>query len=220
MAVRSGTTCNGIRSAELVGCGRVRAVVRRFVVVNSILWSGARWWKLRLWCVLAFVVSAVPLLHAAEGIRIVPIVRDGTVLVSFKLSDGFTEDVRAVIRSGLRTTFTYHVDLRFNVPVWIDRTVASAVITNTVQYDNLTRRHTVMRTLDGRVEDSLVTEDENVVRDLMTTFDRLTLFRASRLEPNREYYIRIRAQASPSSGAFLWPWNGGPSGQAKFTFIP
>jgi hypothetical protein len=98
--------------------------------------------------------------------------------------------------------------------------VGSAVITNTVQFDNLTRRHTVMRTLDGRVEDSVVTEDENVVRGLMTTFNRLPLFRTSRLEPNREYYIRVRAQASPRSGAFLWPWNGGPSGLAKFTFIP
>jgi hypothetical protein len=179
-----------------------------------------RWLKLRLWSALALVVSAATLLHAAEGIRIVPLVRDGAVLVSFSLSDGFTDDVRAVIHSGLRTTFTYTVELRFDVPVWIDRTVASAVITNTVQYDNLTRRHTVMRTLDGRVEDSLVTDDENVVRGLMTTFDRLPLFRTSRLEPNREYYIRVRAQARPRSGAFLWPWDGGPSGLAKFTFIP
>lgn len=175
--------------------------------------------KLRTWCALAIVVSIVPL-QAAEGIRIVPIVRDGAVLVSFELSDGFTDDVRAVIQSGLRTTFTYTVDLRLEVPAWIDRTVGSAIITNTVQYDNLTRRHTIMRTLDGRVEDSLVTEDEQVVRQLMTSFDRLPLFRTSRLEPNREYYIRVRAQARPRSGAFLWPWDGGPSGFAKFTFIP
>ncbi|MCA1584273.1 MAG: DUF4390 domain-containing protein [Acidobacteria bacterium] len=167
------------------------------------------------------MVSAVPVVfYAAEGIRIVPIVRDGSVLVTFELSDGFTDDVRAVIQSGLRTTFTYNVELRYDAPVWIDRTVASAVITNTVQYDNLTRRHTVMRTLDGRVEDSRVTEDVNVVRELMTSFDRLPLFRTSRLEPNRQYYIRVSAQASPRSGAFLWPWNGGPSGLAKFTFVP
>jgi hypothetical protein len=174
--------------------------------------------KLGVCCALALALSIVPL-HA-EGIRIVPIVRDGAVLVSFELADGFTEDVRAVIRSGLRTTFTYSIDLRVDVPAWVDRTIGSAIITNTVQYDNLTRRHTIMRTLDGRVEDSLVTEDEHVVRQLMTSFDRMPLFRTSRLEPNREYYIRVRAQARPRSGAFLWPWDGGPSGLAKFTFIP
>lgn len=174
--------------------------------------------RLGAWCALALIVSTVTL--AADGIRVMPIVRDGAVLVSFDLPDAFTDDVRAVIQSGLKTTFTYTVDLRLDVPVWVDRTIGSAIITNTVQYDNLTRRHTIVRTLDGRVEDSLVTEDEAVVRQLMTSFDRLPLFRTSRLEPNREYYIRVRAQARPRSGAFLWPWDGGPSGLAKFTFIP
>jgi hypothetical protein len=163
---------------------------------------------------LAFTVS----LQAADGMRIVPLVRDGSVLVSFDLADAYTAEVREVIRSGLKTTFTYTVDLRLEVPVWIDRTVGSAVVTNSVEYDNLTRRHTVMRTVDGRVEEALVTEDEAVVRQLMTSFDRLPLFRTSALEPNREYYVRIHAQARPR--ASLWPWEGGPSGQAKFTFIP
>lgn len=157
-------------------------------------------------------------LQAADGMRIVPLVRDGSVLVSFELAEAFTDEVREVIRSGLRTTFTYTVDLRLDVPVWIDRTVGSAVVSNTVEYDNLTRRHTIMRTLDGRVQEALVTEDEAVVRQLMTSFDRLPLFRTSALEPNREYYLRVHAQARPR--ASLWPWEGGPSGQAKFTFIP
>lgn len=175
--------------------------------------------KLRVCCALTILLSVAPL-QAADGIRIVPIVRDGAVLVTFELADGFTDDVRAVIQSGLRTTFTYTVDLRLDVPAWVDRTVGTAVITNTVQFDNLTRRHTVMRTFDGRVEDSLVTDNDELVRQLMTSFDRLPLFRTSRLEANREYYIRVRAQARPRSGAFLWPWDGGPSGLAKFTFIP
>lgn len=201
------------------GCGTVRATFLTFFAVNAALSSQSPRSKLRASCALALVLSIVSL-HAAEGIRIVPIVRDGAVLVTFELSDGFTEDVRAVIQSGLKTTFTYTVDLRLDVPAWIDRTIGSAIITNTVQYDNLTRRHTIMRTLDGRVEDSLVTDDEQLVRQLMTSFDRLPLFRTSRLEPNHEYYIRVRAQARPRSGAFLWPWDGGPSGLAKFTFIP
>jgi hypothetical protein len=174
--------------------------------------------SLRFWCALVIVVSATTL-RADDSIRIVPLVRDDLVLVSFELADGFTEDVRAAIHSGLRTTFTYTVELRLEVPVWVDRTIASATIGNTVQYDNLTRRHTVMRTLDGRVEEARVTDDEAVVRELLTTFTRLPLFRTSQLEPNREYYVRVRASVSPRGGAFLWPWASGPSGQAKFTFI-
>lgn len=172
----------------------------------------------RILCALAVLVSGVTL--RADGLRIVPIARDGQVLVSFELADGFSEEMRAAIASGLRTTITYTVELRLNVPVWVDRTIATAVVSNSVEYDNLTRRHTIARTLDGRVAESKVTEDEQVVRQWMTSFQRLPLFQTSKLEPNREYYVRVRATARPSNGSMLWPFGTGVTGFAKFTFIP
>ena len=136
--------------------------------------------------------------------RIVPLVRDGHVLVSCELADGYTDDVRDFIQSGLQTTFSYTVELRMRVPAWVDKTLASAVVSTSVEYDNLTRRHTVSRLLDGRVQESQVIEDEAQVRKLLTTFDRLPLFRTAKLEPNREYYVlvgRVLGLATgPSSG--------------------
>ena len=82
---------------------------------------------LRWGAVLALVVSSVEL-AVAQGIRIIPLVRDGSVLISFEMADGYTDDVRAAIKSGLKTTFTYYIDLRAEVPAWVDRTVASAVV--------------------------------------------------------------------------------------------
>ena len=171
-------------------------------------------------CAALGVVISTVLVDAADGLRIIPLVRDGRVLVSFSLADGFTDDVRAAIQSGLKTTFTYTIDLRTEVPAWIDRTIESAVVSTSVQYDNLTRRHTVVRTRDGRVENSQVTESDAEVRQLVTTIDRLPLFKTSSLEPNREYYVRVRAEVRPRNAAFLWPWGSGRSAQAKFTFIP
>ena len=156
---------------------------------------------------------------AAEGLRIVPLVRDDRVLVTFELADGFTDEVRDAIRSGLKTTFTYTVDLRLEVPAWVDRTIATTVVANSVEYDNLTRIHTLVRVVDGKVENQQRTDNETIVQQLMTSFQRLPLFRTSILEPNREYYVRISATARPTNGAFLWPWGSGTSGQAKFTFV-
>ena len=178
----------------------------------------ARAVRLRLICAM-LLASLAGTVYAAEGVRIVPLVRDDHVLVTFELAEGFTDEVRAAILSGLKTTFTYTVDLRLEVPVWVDRTIASTVVANSVEYDNLTRLHTVVRVLDGRVDRTQVTDNETMVRQLMTTFQRLPLFRTAILEPNREYYVRISATARPSNGAFLWPWGSGTSGQAKFTFI-
>ncbi len=170
------------------------------------------------WMALVALAAAAP---AAADVRVVPLVRDAQVFVSMELADGFTDEVRAVIHSGLRTTFTYTVDLRLAVPIWIDQTVATATVATSVQFDNLTRRYTVMRTIDGRVAEVRVTEDEDVVRELLTTFTRLPLFSTASLEPNREYYVRVRASLSPRRSGFIWwPWGGGPSGQVKFTFIP
>ena len=163
---------------------------------------------------------AVVTVSAADNLRIVPLVRDGHVLISFQMADGFTDEVRAAIHSGLKTTFTYTVDLRTPVAVWLDRTIASAVVSTSVQYDNLTRRHTVVRALDGRVEEAVVVETDDEVRDLVTKLDRLKLFRTVSLEPNREYYVRVRAEVRPRNASFLWPWGSGRSAQAKFTFIP
>ena len=175
--------------------------------------------SLFVWTLAALVAGlAVPL--SAETLRVRPLVRDGQVLVSFALEQGFTDEVRDVVRSGLRTTFTYTVELRLRVPAWVDRTISTAVVSTTVEYDNLTRRHTISRSLDGRMEDSRVVEDEALVRQLMTTFERLPLFETTLLEQNREYYVVVRAEARPRSGAAFWPWGGSTSGSARFTFIP
>ena len=166
-----------------------------------------------------FLATSVATVHATEGVRIVPLVRDDSVLVSFELTDGYTPEVKDAVHSGLKTTFTYTVELRQDVPAWVDRTIATSVITNTVQYDNLTRRATLTRTLDGHIESTETTEDEAVMRQWMTTFQKMPLFKTAELEQNREYYVRVRATARPTNGSMLWPWGSGISGITKFTFL-
>lgn len=148
-----------------------------------------------------------------------PLVRDDQVLVSFTLADGFTEEVRAAIQSGLKTTFTYAAELRLDVPGWVDRTMATATATSSVEYDNLTRRYSLARTIDGKLLESRVVEEERAVRQWLTDLRYLPLFHTWRLEPNREYYVLVRATARPSNGSILWPFSSGTSAQAKFTFI-
>ena len=109
------------------------------------------------------LLAAGASVRAAESLRIVPIVADAQVLVSFDVADAYTDDVREAIASGLRTTFTYDIELRMIVPMWVDRTLATAVASASDQYDNLTRRHSLSRIVDGRVEEKTVTEDEKAL---------------------------------------------------------
>jgi len=157
--------------------------------------------------------------QTSEGLRVVPLVKDDQVFVSFTLNDGFTEEVRAAIQSGLKTTFTYAAELRLDVPGWVDRTMATSTATSSVEYDNLTRRYALTRSIDGKVVDTRSAEDERAVRLWLTVLQRLPLFSTSVLEANREYYVTVRATARPSNGSILWPFSSGTSAQAKFTFI-
>jgi hypothetical protein len=159
-------------------------------------------------------------LAAPDAIRVVSLVKDQHVLVSFSMESGFTDDLRAAIQSGLPTTISYDVELRREVAAWFDKTLESSTVNASVQYDNLTRRYRLSRTVDGRGEEPTVTEDEDAVRRWLTSFDRLPLFTTDRLETNVEYYVRVRAQSRPWIALFFWPWDrGSASGIAKFTVI-
>ena len=158
---------------------------------------------------------------AGQQLQVAPLPRDGQVLVSFKLTQELTEDIRVAIHSGMTISFVYNVDLRRGSAAWFDRTLATAVVKATVKYDNLTRRYLVTRMLDGRTDLVETTEKEEMAWSWLTTqFDRLPLFRTIPLENNGEYYVRVRAHTSPRNAAFVWPWQGDDVvGFAKFTLV-
>ena len=156
-----------------------------------------------------------------QVVQVVPLPRDGQLLVSFKLGQPLTDDIRAAIHSGLIIKFVYKVDLRRSASVWFDRTIASAVVTATVKYDTLTRTYHITRMVDGRTDYADTTLDEDTAWAFLTDdFARMSLFPGVPLEANAEYYVRVRANSSPKNSTFLWPWQADDAvGLAKFTFI-
>jgi hypothetical protein len=166
-----------------------------------------------------FITAAPVFAQAGNGFRVIPIVREDKVYVTFDLASGFTEDVRAAIMSGLKTTFTYDVELRLDVPGWVDRTIGTSTVAATVEYNNLLRRYTLTRVVDGRQDEQDQADSEAKVRQWMTSLKGLPLFDTRILETNRDYYVRVRATARPSNGSLLWPFGSGTSAMAKFTFI-
>ena len=163
------------------------------------------------------LLAAAPA-RSQESLRITPLTYNNHVVVSFELNDAYNEAVREAIASGLRTTFTYTISLRMNSALWLDPTVATAVVSSTDEFDNLTRRHKLTRAVDGRVVDALVTEDAAVARKWLTTLDRVPVCTTAKLDQNRDYYVRISAQARPRGGSLLG-FTSAVTGQAKFTLI-
>src|SRR5258705_891643 len=154
-----------------------------------------------VWTVLLLLWFTAPIARSEETLRITPFITDSRVVVSFELSDAYNDAVREAIASGLRTTFTYQLELR--TPAWIDRTIGTTVVATTDQYDNLTRRHTLTRTVDGRVEDVLVTEDDALVKTWLTKWSRVPVAEIAKLDPTRDYYVRVTTRSPQLGGSLL-----------------
>jgi hypothetical protein len=175
----------------------------------------------------AFVFLAVLALglggQAPQTLYVAPLARDGELLVSFRLAQTLTPELQKAIHSGLPVRFVYKVDLKRSSLGWIDRTIASAEVSASVRFDNLTRRYHLSREIDGRIDDTVdPTDSEEVAWAWVTTqFNKMPLFRGTRLEPNAEYYVRVRAHTTaPPNSSFVLPWRGNDVvGFAKFTFI-
>jgi hypothetical protein len=158
---------------------------------------------------------------APPKVQVVPLPRDGELLVSFTLAEVLTDDIRTAIQSGLLIKFIYTVDLRRSAAAWFDRTISSAVVIAQVKYDTLTRRYQVSRLIDGRTEWVVTMDREDAAWTALTSdFARMSLFHGVPLEPNAEYYVRVRAHTTPRNATFLWPWAADDAvGFAKFTFV-
>ena len=93
------------------------------------------------------------------------------------------------------------------------------MVATTDQYDNLTRRHTLTRTIDGRVDAVLVTEDDAIVKTWLTKWSRVPVADTAKLDPARDYYVRVTTRTRPFGGSLLGVTKSITS-QVKFTFIP
>lgn len=171
----------------------------------------------RFLLVLALGALAAP---GVADIKVTPVVAAGQVMASFAAPDAFTDDSREVVRSGVPLTFTYLVELRRPSAVWLDRTVGTATVAAKVKFDSLTSIFQVTKEQDGHATWSKSTGKEDEMRSWVTAFDSVPLKPAEPLEPNADYYVRVRLDAHPRLTFSLWPFgrNDG-TGRADFTFI-
>jgi len=157
---------------------------------------------------------------SSTDIVVTPVVSDGHVIASFTVPSAVFDDARDAIQSGLLLTFTYAVELRRPSTVWLDRTLAETTAAATVKFDSLTGVYQVSKLRDGRVLWSERTDKESDLRGWMTSFDQIALEPTEPLEPNGDYYVRVRMRISPRRTFSIWPWGRDDgSGRKDFTFI-
>jgi hypothetical protein len=155
-----------------------------------------------------------------SDIRVTPVIADGQVSVSFSAPAAAGPATHEVVQSGLLMTLTFVIDLKQASSAWWDRQIAQTTVSSSVKFDNLTGVYQVSRMRDGHVTWSERTSHFAEAQAWLTTFDRVAVSSDEALDPNADYYIRVRMQRSPRRTFPLWFWTSDDgSGRAAFTFI-
>ncbi len=174
------------------------------------------------WGLLALALAGLGAPGVAD-IKVMPVVAAGHVLASFTAPEAFTDDSRELVRSGVPLIFSYLVELRRPSIFWLDRSVGQASVTARVKFDSLASVFQVTKEQDGHVTWSKSTSKEDEMRVWVTTFEAVPITPGEALEPNADYYVRVRLDARPHLKVLLWPfwpfWRMDATGRADFTFI-
>jgi hypothetical protein len=172
-------------------------------------------------CTLIVVLTGALPAWGAEIIELVPVHRRDKIYVSFRMIEAFSDEVERAVAAGLPVTFRYTVELKKVRAIWLNKKITTRHIRTTVTYDNLTERYKLSREIDGETDASDMVSDPEAMQRFMLTFDALELFDSSALEPNGEYYVRVKGVVRDRNLFLLIPWDVDSAWKkAFFTYLP
>jgi hypothetical protein len=140
----------------------------------------------------------VPLLTTtarADEARLTDIVAAITgehLLIYFRVSECFTEDMKKAIENGINTTFTFFVTLHEIRDFQLDKKIADLHVRHDIVYDNLKKVYKV--SLSERNNKSLHIVDFNEAKNLMSQIVGLKLIGLNGLRNGNQYKLRMMAE--------------------------
>jgi hypothetical protein len=114
--------------------------------------------------------------------------------VSFDVDNCFTEKMEEAIQSGIRTTFTFYINLYQKRRWWKDRNLASIEFRHTVQYHPIQKVYQIKL---GEDLSPLAASSLEEAKKLMSKVKEFKIRSSSPFEPGVPAYFRIKAELDP-----------------------
>lgn len=146
--------------------------------------------------VFLLLTTAVPAGLEAKEARLTDMAASNTgenMLLFVKVEGAFTEKMRQAILNGISTSFSFIIVLEKITPWFFpNKTLAEHKVTHTVKYETIKEQFTVRRSWED--DRSLTTDSFEEARQWMSEIKNLTVAPINRLEENKRYRIRARAE--------------------------
>jgi len=168
---------------------------------------------------IVLVLAAVTAVHAADIQNLQLALEEDGLRVGFTLTDTFTDEVMARIRSGLETTFTMRIRVDQEREFWFNRRIRQRLLTLSCSYENISRVYRVTKSLDGNVFESVVVETESQMKKAMSTITRLKIMDNVTLARNEDYIVKVKGELLNRYVLLVVPWDfDTPWREKRFTF--
>jgi hypothetical protein len=127
------------------------------------------------------------------------------LLVGFRLTGGFGEELQKRIDSGLPTSLVYELELLRSRRSFFDKAVAGGELRVIAMYNALTREYLVNFKHDGNLIGSKVLRDPAELRQAMTEIAGLPAFPMGQRSRDERFQLRVRAELGTGTVFFFIP---------------
>lgn len=144
-------------------------------------------------------------------------VEEDLARVSYDVVGVLDPEVEERIQSGIPVTFRHKIQVlsKRGVPLMPSKVIAQTLIETRVEYDSLTRRYDLLRSIEHRVkqkklgplteEQRKLTDSPEEMRTWMTRFDEIPVFDPSRELKGRSLRVRVEVNLGRRYVLFIFP---------------
>ena len=122
---------------------------------------------------------------------------NGNLVVSFKLENVFSLQMKEVVLNGTPITFTYLVALHEIRDFWLDKRIVNLKIDHMMKYNVLKKEFVIKRS--WQIDEVLITESYDEAQSLMTEISGLKIIPFNWLENGNRYQLGIKAELSKAN---------------------
>lgn len=141
-------------------------------------------------------------LAASNGISDILVTkRNSELLVSARLSGGFTQEIKQEIINGVKKEFFYYMVIKRVIPGWLDEEKVSGTIRYLIKYDILKQQFLVTRTAAGLSSEQIFSSYDDMISDI-SRIDRISLTTLNVLNNRSEYYVSVKAEMKAGNLSF------------------
>ncbi|MEK6538043.1 MAG: DUF4390 domain-containing protein [Nitrospirota bacterium] len=124
------------------------------------------------------------------------------LLVSARLTGGFTPEIKKEIINGVSKEFFYYLVIKRVISNWLDEEKISGTIKYSIKYDILKKQYLVTRETGDLSEEQIFDSYDSMVA-WVSGVDRISITPLNLLNKKLQYYVSIKAEMKAGELPFL-----------------